>query len=179
MKLKQEAFDLEQEEENPTLAQIRRLDEQLAAVDLAEATIRQIAEEIHAGMGSKLERTVSMIFSQMTGRKYNRIHLDEKLKLRIHTSDQVLTPEQVSRGTMEQLYFALRMAVGQLFCPDTPMPVLLDDVFAYYDQTRLEQTLRWLSACPNQVLLFTCHKREQEILEKWGIPYHEVRLTDH
>lgn len=179
LKLKQEAFDLEQEEENPTLAQIRRLDEQLAAVDLAEATIRQIAEEIHAGMGSKLERTVSMIFSQMTGRKYNRIHLDEKLKLRIHTSDQVLTPEQVSRGTMEQLYFALRMAVGQLFCPDTPMPVLLDDVFAYYDQTRLEQTLRWLSACPNQVLLFTCHKREQEILEKWGIPYHEVRLTDH
>ena len=179
LKLKQEAFALEQEEENPMLAQIRRLDEQLAAVDLAEATIRQIAEEIHAGMGSKLERTVSMIFSQMTGRKYNRIHLDEKLKLRIHTSDQVLTPEQVSRGTMEQLYFALRMAVGQLFCPDTPMPVLLDDAFAYYDQTRLEQTLRWLSACPNQVLLFTCHKREQEILEKWGIPYHEVRLTDH
>ena len=178
LELKREAFVLEQAEENQTLAQIRRLDDQLAAVDLAETTIRQIAEEIHAGMGSKLERTVSMIFSQMTGHKYNRIHLDEKLKLRIHTSEQVLTPEQASRGTMEQLYFALRMAVGGLFCKDTPMPVLLDDAFAYYDQTRLEQTLRWLSTCPNQVLLFTCHTREQEILDRWGIPYHKVLLTD-
>ena len=59
-----------------------------------------------------------------------------------------------------------------------PMPVLLDDAFAYYDQTRLEQTLRWLSTCPNQVLLFTCHTREQEILDRWGSPYHKVLLTD-
>ncbi|WP_343249803.1 ATP-binding protein [Diplocloster hominis] len=179
LRLKREAFALEQAEETSALAQIRRLDDQLAAVDLAETTIRQIAEEIHAGMGSKLERTVSMIFAQMTGQKYNRIHLDEKLKLKIHTSEQILTPEQVSRGTMEQLYFALRMAVGRLFCKDSPMPILLDDAFAYYDRTRLEQTLRWLLACPNQVLLFTCHTREQEILDEWGVPYHKVHLTDN
>ena len=49
---------------------------------------------------------------------------------------------------------------------EEPMPVLLDDTFAFYDEKRLESVLKWLSSQKRQVIIFTCHKREQEILDK-------------
>ena len=45
---------------------------------------------------------------------------------------------------MEQIYFALRMAVGEMFCQDETMPIILDDAFVMYDDKRLKQTLKWL-----------------------------------
>ena len=84
--------------------------------------------------------------------------------LTLHECQQIL---QVSRGTMEQLYFALRMAVGQLFCPDTPMPVLLDDAFAYLDDERLDLALQLLKelAENRQILVFSCQARARSCWE--------------
>ena len=47
---------------------------------------------------------------------------------------------------------------------EEPMPVILDDVFALYDDKRLECALKWLSSQRKQVIIFTCHKREEELL---------------
>ena len=51
------------------------------------------------------------------------------MEVRINTPKKLLSLEQVSRGTMEQIYFALRMAVGEMFCQDETMPIILDDAF--------------------------------------------------
>ena len=51
------------------------------------------------------------------------------------------------------------------------LPVILDDTFAYYDDVRLENTLKWLARNKKQVLIFTCRKREEAILRKLHIPY--------
>ena len=48
-------------------------------------------------------------------------------------------------------------------------PVILDDTFVFYDDQRLENTMKWLAEHKKQVLIFTCQKREQQILEKLGI----------
>src|SRR5699024_8627616 len=73
--------------------------------------------------------------------------------------------DRLSRGTLEQIYFSVRMAAAELLLEE-PMPVLLDDTFAFYDEKRLESVLKWLSSQKRQVIIFTCHKREQEILDK-------------
>ena len=39
----------------------------------------------------------------------------------------------------------------------------------FYDDQRLENTLKWLAKYKKQVLIFTCQKREQQILEKLEI----------
>ena len=67
---------------------------------------------------------------------------------------------------MEQIYFALRMAAGELFSKGEPVPVVLDEAFVMYDDERLEEILRWLAQGKNQVILFTCQKRETRILER-------------
>ena len=43
-------------------------------------------------------------------------------------------------------------------------PVILDDTFVFYDDKRLENTLRWLKKNKKQVIIFTCQKREGELL---------------
>ena len=82
----------------------------------------------------------------------------------------------MSRGTCEQFYLALRLAVGEIVTQEEPLPILLDEVFSMYDEKRLEQALRMLAASGHQILLFTCQKREEELLKKLGIPYNKVYL---
>ena len=58
------------------------------------------------------------------------------------------------------------------------MPIILDETFAYFDNERLENVLKYLinELKENQVILFTCTKREQEILNKLNIEYNLVEL---
>ena len=53
---------------------------------------------------------------------------------------------------------------------------ILDDTFAYYDDQRLERTLRWLDKSGHQVIVFTCQKREEELMKKNGILFHKIEL---
>ena len=57
-------------------------------------------------------------------------------------------------------------------------PIILDDAFAYYDDIRLARILEWLSGQGCQIILFTCQKREVELLEDLGIEYHYVNLSE-
>lgn len=142
------------------------LEEKLAGLYLAIDTMKEVAEEICEELSDRMNRRVSEILSEITGGRYERIVLDEKMTVKIHTTDRVLDLNQVSRGTMEQIYFALRMAAAELLGQGEALPVLLDDAFGFYDEIRLERTIRWLMGCGRQVILFTCQKREEEILEK-------------
>ena len=93
--------------------------------------------------------------------------VDEKLKMSLYTGARKISIDQVSRGTVEQIYFALRMAATEILY-DEEYPIILDDTFVFYDDVRLESTLRWLVKSKKQVLIFTCQKREQDILNKIG-----------
>lgn len=143
----------------------KELEEELAAIYLAMETMEEVTAEMYQEFSGKLNQKVSAIFSKITGGRYRSVFLDEEMQIRIHTPQRLLAIEQVSRGTMEQLYFALRMAAAELIHGKSSLPILLDDAFLTYDDTRLENTLRWLCECGHQVVLFTCQKREQELLE--------------
>lgn len=145
-------------------SQTRKLDEDIQAIILAISTIDEIAKEIYDGMAKELNTRISQILSEITQGAYTSVFLNPDMEVRINTPEKLLTLEQVSRGTMDQIYFALRMAVGEFFAQGEAMPVVLDDAFAMYDDNRLRAVLKWLKDSKKQVLLFTCHRREQEIL---------------
>lgn len=142
------------------------LEGKLAGIYLAIDTMNEVAAEMYQEFSGKLNRRVSEILALITNGRYQKIFLDEELQVRIQAEDRLVGIEQVSRGTMEQIYFALRMAAAEMIDDEETMPIFLDDAFLTYDDVRLEATLRWLCACKRQVILFTCHRREQEILEK-------------
>lgn len=140
--------------------------EELESVKLAISTVKKVSKELHQRLADELNRRISEILSVITEGRYTSIFLDEDLSIKINTPNKLLTIEQVSRGTMDQIYFALRMAAGELISQKEPMPIILDDAFAMYDDERLRQTIEWLMDTGRQVLLFTCHEREQKIYEE-------------
>ncbi len=107
--------------------------------------------------------TVSRLLSQMTGGKY--IEFDRsgggKQHVLIRRADGVeRTPDQLSTGTREQLYLAIRLAYVLHYCEkNQPLPIIIDDVLVNFDEARTRQTLATLADVSRsaQVLFFTCH----------------------
>lgn len=143
-----------------------RWNREIAALRMAADMIEEASKEVYSQWEGRLNRRVSEILSEITEGRYTRIFLDANLQIRIHTPDKLLGIWQVSKGTMEQVYFALRMAAGEIFAGGEEVPVILDEAFAMYDDGRLEQTLRWLVKNKKQVILFTCQDRESRILSE-------------
>ena len=114
--------------------------------------------------------------SLFTAGKYDSVRLNEKGHLSVQTEGREVVPEALSRGTLEQIYLALRIAVGNVVTKEEQLPILLDEAFAMYDDERLLYTLKTLEKLGNQILIFTCQKREMELLNKLGISYHKVEL---
>lgn len=146
--------------------EVEEVEQKLSAMYLALDTLSEVTNEIYREYAEKLNERVSEILSVITGGKYTGAYLDENFQVRVSTPQKLLSIWQVSRGTMEQIYFALRMACAEFLDTEDMLPLILDDAFITYDDTRLEQTLRWLSLSGRQVLLFTCHRREQEIMQR-------------
>ena len=140
--------------------------EEIGALRLASETIKSLSDEIYQETAKSLNERISEILCEITGGRYTSVFLDARMEVRINTPQKLLGLEQVSRGTMDQIYFALRMAAGEMLSGWEPMPILLDDAFAMYDDERLERTLSWLKKSKRQVILFTCQRREKELLDR-------------
>lgn len=135
------------------------------ALELAAQRLLELSKDVHQELGVRLNEKTSSILEEITDGKYEMLLVDEKLKMSLYAEGRKIPIEQVSRGTIEQIYFALRMAASEILYEEE-YPVILDDTFAFYDDRRLENTLRWLVKHKKQVLIFTCQKREQEILDR-------------
>lgn len=158
--LQEQLDELEEQE-----GEYKKQEETSRALDLAMDKILELSKGVHEELGIRLNQKASEILSEITNGKYEMLFIDEKLKMSLYTEGRRISIEQVSRGTIEQIYFALRMAASEIL-HEEEYPVILDDTFVYYDEKRLENTLKWLKKNKKQVILFTCQKREEEILNK-------------
>lgn len=161
--LSSELLELEEEEDGRI-----SLQEELAALQLAIDTLGQTMERMQGRIGSRLQKRMGAILCELTDGKYRQILMDDSMNLKIQTLSRSIDIASLSRGTLEQVYFSLRMAVSEILCEQEELPVILDDVFAMYDEKRLLRTLQWLADNRKQTILFTCHRREKELLEGWA-----------
>lgn len=58
------------------------------------------------------------------------------------------------------------------------MPIILDEAFAYCDEERLTNILKYISEefRNHQIVILTCTNREREILEKLKLQYKNIEL---
>lgn len=143
----------------------------------AEKRIADLSSDMiqEAGHSGNLAERMSEIIRKLTDGKYEKVYLDEDMRCSVYTDGKKVPAKSLSRGTLEQLLFALRMAAAEELY-DEPMPVVLDDAFVFYDDERLGNTLEWLAENRQQVLLFTCQSREEEILRSRGIKCTKIIL---
>jgi len=71
-------------------------------------------------------------------------------------------------GTIDQMYFSLRFSLIDIMFSSSEIPVILDDCFTQYDDERLKNALEIIVKMKKQyqILLFTCHKREENFLKE-------------
>lgn len=149
---------------------------EIQALNMAMETIEKLSGNMHSQVGQKLRGRVSEILSEITDGRYREILIDQDFGIAVNTRERTILAERLSRGTIEQIYFALRMAAGELLCGEEVFPIILDEIFGMYDDERLFAALRWLYREQRQVIISTCHKREMEIMDKHGIPYQKIML---
>lgn len=116
-------------------------------------------------------RQASLFFKVMTEGRYIRVIAPlDGTEIQVERADGVrLPPQLLSRGTAEQLYLAMRLALVREYASTTDaLPVVFDDVFVNFDPARTRNTLLAVRdlAETHQVMLFTCHPHFVNIVEE-------------
>lgn len=153
----------EQYEESGKSDRQLRLEEQCRALDLAAEELQRAAHVTAEGMERSVSRRASGILSAITDGKYRSLETGRERGITVWDGERRIPAGRLSRGTLEQIYFCIRMAAAEILTEE-PFPVILDDVFAFYDDKRLGSVLKWLSGQGKQVIIFTCHSREEKLL---------------
>ena len=72
----------------------------------------------------------------------------------------VFESKEVSRGTQEGVYVALRLSLAKLALGNESMPIIIDDSLVNFDYKRVQAVMKVLQSLQtsHQVIFFTCHK---------------------
>lgn len=166
----------ELEEQQAGREELEEIRKEIDSIVLARDTLKQAAASLQSRTGKLLRQEISGVLEEITQGKYRCGGLAEDGTIFLDCRGESLRLHQVSCGTVEQVYFALRMACGGIFSREEELPVFLDETFAMYDDKRLSGALKWLSRNKTQTILFTCNRREIEALEALDIPFRLVQL---
>ncbi|MDO4938882.1 MAG: AAA family ATPase [Lachnospiraceae bacterium] len=162
-------------------AKIKRNDEintELEAIDIASKTIDDLAVKMKNSLGVFLNGQASQYVKKITDGAYDSISIDDNLDVFLNTVEKMVPIEQLSSGTSDQVYMALRLAGARLMQNgEDRLPLIFDDSFVNYDGGRLTATLNWLmEEYKGQIIIFSCHEREEGILEENGKMFNKICL---
>ena len=144
------------------------------------------AKERHAQANQpRVIQEAGKYFETITGGRYTKVFAPPG-----ENSIEVIDPEgrskdadNLSRGSMEQLYLAIRFGYisAQSAGPES-LPILMDDVLVNFDPTRAAAAAGGIlqMAESRQILFFTCHPPVVEIFRKQApqVPVYEIAGAD-
>lgn len=146
-----------------------QLQEEYDALLLAQDALSRANAALQTRFSPALGRRAGELFAQMTGGRYDSVLLDRALSAAVaeHGSAAAHEAALLSRGTADQLYLAVRLAICELVLPaDEPAPLVLDDALVRFDDARCAAALEVLlrESRTRQILLLTCQGREARLL---------------
>ncbi len=213
-----------------TLDENDAISTEIDAINLAAETMTELQSSIQSSFGHYLNKEAGELITGITGGVYDSMWIDQNLDIFMNTPGKIVPIEDVSSGTMDQIYLALRLAAARLIQGDTGaatstggagqagagagvsaggagqagagagastgaagtqtsaaggsagaaetrLPLIFDDSFAMYDEQRLASALRYITEIHHgQILLFTCHTREQRILESENVKFNLIEM---
>ena len=151
-------------EERIRRAELAEDAEEYLRLETARITILACMEEYRTSDQEPVLTRASEVFRELSRGRYVALELsdEERPSIRAKSSaGTLLAPQDLSEGTTDQLYLALRLATLERHAvAGSALPIAVDDIFMTFDERRTEAALRVLDGMADrfQVIVFTHHE---------------------
>ncbi len=146
---------------------LNQLAEEWAISKIAQTALVQAKESYQKKYLTEVIQLTSRFFNILTNGKYEHVHAPTGAKLfQVEAKNYIrYTVDELSQGTIDQLYVSLRLAISKVMSDKFVIPLMIDDAFVNFDDQRTDQIIKIIKQYANdqQILFFTC---KQDIAKK-------------
>ena len=182
-RIKQEVLDLENDRRASSLKferaqladELNRSTERWLALKATGQTVEKMRSRVERTCQPEILKHASEYLEKLTLGKYHNIWtpLGQRHLVVDDEKAESLKVEHLSKGTREQVFLAIRLAVMKDFADrGVELPMVLDDVVVNFDQLRTEAAVRTLlefAEQGQQIMMFTCHLHLAHLFENQGV----------
>lgn len=146
--------------------------------NIAKECLERAYMQVKENISPKFTRNLCDIISKISDNRYTNVILNDSEGLTVELQNgNYISASRLSVGTIDQMYLSLRLSALEEISSET-MPIILDEVFAYFDDERLANIIKYIKSnfSRNQIIIFTCSNREIKILEELNIEYNLINL---
>lgn len=146
--------------------------------NIAKECLERAYSQVKENISPKFTENLCTIISEISNNRYKNIIVTDSEGLNVEIDDGRYIPaSRLSVGTVDQMYLSLRLSALAEISNET-MPIILDEAFAYFDNDRLTNILKYINKNfkNNQIIIFTCSEREQNVLDNLKIDYNLINL---
>ena len=154
-----------------------------AGLVMASQVLKETALKMQRDYIPYLNDEMSRMMNVLSGGRYHKITTNDELSINLEApeTDELIPVTRLSAGTIDQVYFCMRLAAVTLIEKDRePLPLFLDEPFSQYDEERVKNAFELLKEVSEkrQVFFFTCREREYEIAAAvFGEKMNRIRLN--
>lgn len=171
-------------------ADIYRSAEEWFSLQIEEEAVNEMRRRFEKDNISGTLNTASSYLHRISSGRYHRIWapLGEDFICVDDEYGRTFRVEQLSGGTREQLFLAIRFALVREFARrGIELPVVMDDLFVNFDEERTIAAVECLVEVASegqQILFFTCHQHLAELFKRKDVeplylPGHKVAYDLH
>ena len=150
-------------------AQLAEANENADALALALTALNDACEEMRCGVSPRIAKRACELFRLFTGNENDTLSLTPEFILSAEKEGFFREDGQLSAGTFDAAYLAVRIALCESLFRESPV-LILDEPFAHMDENRMRRTLAALKTVSEhfQIFLFSCHTREIAAVKELG-----------
>ena len=155
---------------------IQKYENEITSIELAMDLINRSINKLHKNFIPRINKKVSEMMAYSTKDK-DRFRVDENLDVSIYDGVKFYEQKHLSSGTFDLLSVFIRISVlEELMGLDYLM--ILDDCFVQLDDVRYKKCLDLLFKISNsnQIILFSCQNRDEQLLNELDIIYKKIEL---
>jgi len=154
-------------------AEVNEIAWRYARLRIATAVLRQAMDRYRQTAQGPVLGRASNAFSRITAGSFTELRTgfdlrDQQVIQGVRSGGALLGVDEMSEGTRDQLYLALRIGTLEHYLTQNEsMPLILDDILVNFDDERAAATLQVLAevAQSTQVLFFTHHQHLVDIAQ--------------
>ena len=158
----------ETDKQSVTLAQladtekrIGKLEIERKTLDLIYRTVQSSRQSTRSRLAPNFQRVINSLIDDIYEDGFS-VSIGDDLAIRSRTKgNATLNTGRLSVGAKETLSILLRMAISRLADIAEPLPLILDDEFAYMDDTNIAAFIEYLKQVKDQQIILLTHQPEK------------------